>query len=105
MFSTIRDVLTYAYGANEKMEEKANEFREDREKHMVEFREKIESATEEATETFKDRTSGIRDKAKSSFEGLASEAGLVTKSEMGELHEMISELTEKVDKLAQKSSS
>ncbi len=104
MFNTIRDVLTYAYGATEKMEKKAEEFREDREKHMAEFREKIENATEDASESFKDKTAGIRDKAKSSFEGLASEAGLVTKSEMGELHTMISELTEKVDKLAQKSS-
>ncbi|MFZ3062560.1 MAG: hypothetical protein WA148_02305 [Actinomycetota bacterium] len=103
-----KDVFLYAYDAAERMEELSADFAEKRKKRMEEFRTRLKESEERARERLEERRTErekvreqIRAKVKEHVQEAVKEANIATKDELGELKKIVSDLSEKIDKLAE----
>jgi hypothetical protein len=96
LFGNLKYFFLYCYEAAEKMEGKAETFAEEREKRMETFHAQRQEAEDKARAKLKE----MKIEARHQVRDALNKVGVAKKEEIDELKKLITDLSEKVDKLA-----
>jgi polyhydroxyalkanoate synthesis regulator phasin len=95
MNSFLKDLSILLFSVGEEIENKAKEFKEEREQRYKEFEEKIKDRKEE----FKEKHGEEMEKIRKRISEFSGKLGLATKDEIDEIKAMLAELNTKIDNL------
>ena len=98
MFDLLKEMFAFGYSAAEQMEARAAEFAGMRRERMEEFRQDRKDMEAKLRGRFDESTGEFRGRMRTEVENVMREVGVATHSEISELKDMISDLSEQMDK-------